>query len=69
MSQIIEFSRKIVLILCCLFLVSSCGDPLAKLPGGSRDIPEGGRERAKRNLEQGKGISIGNAIKGGKTTY
>ena len=69
MSQIIEFSRKSILILCCLFMVSSCGDPLAKLPGGSRDTPEGGRERAKRNLEQGKGISLGKAMKGGKTTY
>ena len=31
------------------FLVS-CGDPLAGLPGGSRDTPADGRERAKKNL-------------------
>ena len=49
--------------------MSSCGDPLAKLPGGSRDTPESGRERAKKNLEEGKGISLGNAMKGRKTTY
>ena len=69
MSEIIEFSRKSILILCCLFLVSSCGDPLAKLPGGGRDTPESGRERAKKNLEEGKGISLGNAMKNRKTTY
>ena len=69
MSNFFKFLCKTLnIILTCIFLVS-CGDPLAGLPGGSRDTPEGGRERAKKNLEQGKGISLGKAIGGGKTTY
>ena len=69
MSKIIKvFSKSTVLILSLLFL-ASCGDPLAGLPGGKRDTPADGRERAKKNLEEGKGISLGKAIGGGKTTY
>ena len=50
MSNVFKFLRKQpILILLFIFLVS-CGDPLAGLPGGSRDTPEAGRERAKRNL-------------------
>ena len=62
------FAKKTIIFLSFLFIIS-CGDPLAGLPGGSRDTPEGGRERAKKNLEQGKGISLGKALGGGKTTY
>ena len=36
----------------------------------ARDNPVRGEERAKKNVEEGKGISIGNAMKGRKgTTY
>ena len=69
MSIIIKvFSKSTILILSLLFL-ASCGDPLAGLPGGKRDTPVDGRERAKKNLEEGQGISLGKAIGGGKTTY
>ena len=69
MSNVFKFlGKKPILILLLTFLVS-CGDPLAGLPGGSRDTPVGGRERAKKNLEEGKGISLGKALGGGKTTY
>ena len=51
----------------CITL-SSCGDPLAKLPGGKRDTPEGGLERARKNIEEGKGVSLGGMINK-KTTY
>ena len=68
MSDNFKFLTKYpILILLFTFLIS-CGDPLAKLPGGSRDTPSDGRERAKKNLEQGKGISL-KGIGGGKTTY
>ena len=50
-------------------LLISCGDPLANLPGGSRETPDSGKERAKKNLEEGKGMTLGKALGGGKTTY
>ena len=68
MPDYLKFLFKIPLILSCIILVA-CGDPLANLPGGSRDTPVGGRERAKKNLEEGKGISLGKALGGGRTTY
>ena len=69
MSNVFKFlGKKPILILLLTFLVS-CGDPLAGLPGGSRDTPVSGRERAKKNLEEGKGISLGKALGERKTTY
>ena len=55
------------MILSCTILLS-CGDPLAKLPGGKRDTPDGGLDRARKNVEEGRGISIG-GIANRKTTY
>jgi len=67
MANLFKILIKILMILSFTALLS-CGDPLSGLPGGSRDTPESGRERAKKNLEEGKGISLGKAI-GRKTTY
>ena len=69
MSYIFKFLMKQPLLVLLLIFLVSCGDPLAKLPGGSRDTPADGRERAKKNLEEGKGISLRNAMKNRKTTY
>ena len=69
MSNIFKFLRKQPLIILLLAFLVSCGDPLANLPGGNRDTPTDGRERAKKNLEEGKGMSLGKALGGGKTTY
>jgi len=68
MSNNLKFLTKYPILIFLLTFLISCGDPLAKLPGGGRDTPSDGRERAKRNLEQGKGISL-KGIGGGKTTY
>ena len=57
-----------MIFLSCLILIS-CGNPLAKLPGGDRDTPESGRDRAQKNLKEGKGISLGKAVGNRKTTY
>ena len=47
----------------------SCkGGPFQNLPGGKSDTPTEGRERARQNIEQGKGISLGNIGKR-KTSY
>ena len=68
MSNFFKFLRKQSLLILFFTFLVSCGDPLAKLPGGSRDTPADGRERAKKNLAEGKGMSLGKAF-GGKTTY
>ena len=51
-----------------MFLFSCGGGPFAKLPGGNVNTPEGGIERARKNVEEGKGISLKN-IGNSKTTY
>ena len=68
MSNFFKIFAKITLILLFCVTLSSCGDPLAKLPGGKRDTPEGGLDRARKNVEEGKGISLGGVINK-KTTY
>ena len=50
-------------------LLISCGDPLKNLPGGSRETPDSGKERALKNLKEGKGMTLGKAIGNRKTTY
>ena len=50
------------------FLISlnSCG---IWNPADARKVPASADERVKRNLEEGKGITLGGALKGGKTNY
>ena len=49
--------------------MSACkGGPLDKLPGEKQSTPVEGRERAKKNIEEGKGISLG-GLTNRKTTY
>ena len=62
MSYIFKFLMKQPLLVLLLTFLVSCGDPLAKLPGGSRDTPADGRERAKKNIEEGRGASIGSIL-------
>ena len=50
------FSKKTILFLISMLLIS-CGDPLANLPGGSRDTPDSGKDRALKNLKEGKGMT------------
>ncbi len=59
--------KTLIISLVALFL-SSCNDPLKNLPGGKRDTPEGGLERARKNIEEGKGVSLGGVLNR-KTTY
>ena len=56
----------LVLLFLSLFFLNSCGGFKYT---SSRDIPTKASERAKKNIEEGRGISIGNAIKRGSTTY
>ena len=66
MSDIFKLLRKQPLLILLLTFLVSCGDPLANLPGGSRDTPVAGRERAKKNLEEGRGFTLNKAFGNGK---
>ena len=69
MRNLINFLFKsVIIVLTSLFLFSCGGGPFAKLPGGKVSTPEGGIERARKNVEEGKGISLKN-IGNSKTTY
>ena len=57
---------KIIAILLCLMLLNECG---IYRPVDSRKVPVQGKDRALKNIKEGKGISLKNLGKGGKTTY
>ena len=60
---------KFTVIFLISILLSSCGGGL-KLPkpGDARNIPTDGRERARKNIEEGRGISAKNLLGGNKST-
>ena len=51
--------NRLLLILFIPIFLSSCGGGF-KLPkpGDARNIPSDGRERARKNIEEGRGISL-----------
>ena len=57
---------KIIAVLTSLLLLNECG---IYKPVDSRKIPVQGKERALKNIKEGRGISLKNLGKGGKTTY
>ena len=61
--------RKILIFLAGIALLgclNSCG---IWDPADARKVSPNADERVKKNLEQGKGITLGGALKGGKTNY
>jgi len=58
--------KKIIPAFLVLLILSSCG---GFKPGDARKIPASGKERALKNLKEGRGVSIGGALKNRKTTY
>ena len=57
--------KKITIFISLIFLLANCKN--GKLPGAdARKIPYDPKERVKRNLEQGKGFRLNNAIMGNK---
>ena len=61
--------RKIFIILTGIILLgltNSCG---IWDPADARKVSPNADERVKKNLEEGKGITLGGAIRGGKTNY
>jgi len=57
---------KIFLIVFLSTFLTSCSGFFKYAP--ARDTPVKGEERAKKNIEEGKGMSIGKIVKGAKST-
>jgi len=61
--------NRILLIFFIPIFLTSCGGGF-KLPkpGDARNIPSDGRERARKNIEEGRGVSAGDLFGGKKST-
>ena len=66
MFKILE-SIKLALIISLIFTLTSCGKGFFK-PGDARKNPPDPKLRVKKNLEEGKGFRLNQAIKGGGRT-
>ena len=64
-----KFLNKFAIILFISLFLNSCGGGF-KLPkpGDARSIPSDGRERARKNIEEGRGVSAGDLFGGKKGT-
>ena len=64
-----KFLKKFAIVLLISLFLNSCGGGF-KLPkpGDARTIPSDGRERARKNLEEGRGVSAGDLFGGTKGT-
>ena len=61
--------KKIILAFLVLLILSSCGGFKLPKPGDARKIPASGKERARKNIEEGRGVSLGNLGGNKQTTY
>ena len=66
MFKILE-SIKLALIISLIFTLTSCGKGFFK-PGDARKNPPDPKLRVKKNLEEGKGFRLNQAVKGGSGT-
>ena len=69
MPNLLSVLKKIIPAFLVLLILSSCGGFKLPKPGDARTTPASGKERAKKNIEEGRGISIGKALGNRKTTY
>ncbi len=60
-----NFSKFITLLILIIFTATSCGKKL----GDARKTPTNALERARKNVEEGKGASIGGLLKKGGTNF
>jgi hypothetical protein len=65
MPNLLSVLKKIIPAFLVLLILSSCG---GFKPGDARKIPASGKERALKNIKEGRGVSIGGALSR-KTTY
>ena len=61
--------KKIIPTFLVLLILSSCGGFKLPKPGDARKTPASGKERALKNIKEGRGMSIGNVLGGKKTTF
>ena len=58
------------ILISIFIIITSCGNPFGKAKKVDlRKIPVNAQERAKQNVEQGRGVSIKNLGRSGKTSY
>ena len=69
MQNLLNPIKKLVVLSSILLILSSCSGFKLPKPGDARTMPVGGKERAKKNLEEGRGIGLKNLGGLGKTTY
>ena len=67
MTIFLKSLSRIFFVLLALSFLSSCGG--VPKPGDARNTPVNAKERAKKNIEEGRGISLKNLGKGKATTY
>jgi len=69
MPNLPNILKKIIPAFLVLLILSSCGGFKLPKPGDARKTSPLGKERARKNIEEGRGVSIGQAFGGRKTTY
>ena len=69
MPNLLSVLKKIMPAFLVLLILSSCGGFKLPKSGDARKTPVSGKERARKNIEEGRGISIGGAFGNKKTTY
>jgi len=61
--KILHFFKILILLTISFFILNSCGKGFFK-PGDARKVSPDPRERVKKNLEEGRGFRLNDAIKG-----
>ena len=61
-------NRILLIIFIPIFLISCGGGFKLPKPGDARNIPTDGRERARKNIEEGRGVSAGDLFGGNRST-
>ena len=69
MPNLLSVLKKIIPAFLVLLILSSCGGFKLPKPGDARKTPASGKERALKNIKEGRGMSIGNVLGGKKTTF
>ena len=59
------FKISVLIIIIAIFLNSCKKGPLRFDPANPQEVPVNAKERARKNLEEGKGFRLGTAMKGG----
>ena len=69
MPNLLSVLKKIIPAFLVLLILSSCGGFKLPKPGDARKTPASGKERAKKNIDEGRGVSLGGMMGGKKTTF